>query len=97
VISSLHEAGPLVVLESAALGIPSVGTAVGHIAEWAPEAALGVPVGDAIALAAAIQRLIGNEDLRLQIAREAMGRALAQDADYTALLFQNLYSELTGR
>ena len=46
VISSRHEAGPVVALEAAAVGVPTVGTAVGHIAEWAPDAALAVPVGD---------------------------------------------------
>ena len=96
VISSRHEAGPLVVLESAALGIPSVGTAVGHIAEWAPEAALAVPVGDAAALGAAIQQLSGNEDWRLQIAEQAQRLALVQDADHTSALFESLYAQLVG-
>ncbi len=37
IISSRHEAGPLAVLEAAVKGVPTVGTAVGHIAEWAPQ------------------------------------------------------------
>lgn len=31
VLSSLHEAGPLVLLEAAVAGVPTVGTAVGHL------------------------------------------------------------------
>ena len=46
VVSSRHEAGPLVVLEAAAAGVPTVGTAVGHIAEWSPQAAIAVPCLD---------------------------------------------------
>jgi glycosyltransferase involved in cell wall biosynthesis len=97
VISSRHEAGPLVMLEAAVAGVPTVGTAVGHIADWAPAAALSVPVGDAAQLASAIERLLGDEALRLQIAGEASQRARAQDADYTADRFLRLYGELISR
>ena len=50
VVSSLHEAGPLAMLEAAMLGVPTVGTQVGHVSEWAPDAALAGPTrrcGDA--------------------------------------------------
>src|SRR5262249_18527527 len=57
VVSSRHEAGPVVALEAAVAGVPTVGTAVGHIADFAPEAAVAVPIGDAAALAAAIEAL----------------------------------------
>jgi glycosyltransferase involved in cell wall biosynthesis len=96
VISSRHEAGPLAMLEAAVAGIPTVGTAVGHIAEWAPHAAVSVSVGDWAALAGAIGQLINDEDLRVRIAREALERATREDADYTAKRFQALYSGLTA-
>jgi glycosyltransferase involved in cell wall biosynthesis len=92
--SSRHEAGPLVVLEAAVAGVPTVGTMVGHIAEWAPDAAISVPVGDWASLAAAISHLLGDEDLRMSIAREALKRAVLEDADYTAERFRALYAEL---
>jgi glycosyltransferase involved in cell wall biosynthesis len=95
IVSSRHEAGPLVLLEAAAVGVPTVGTAVGHVAEWAPDASVAVPVGDAASLAAAIQRLLMDEDLRLGIARAAFERATREDADYTAGRFQALYSGLS--
>lgn len=94
VLSSRHETGPLVVLEAAVAGVPAVGTCVGHIAEWAPHAALSVPVGDWAALAAAIGRVLADEDLRMRIANEALGRAVEQDADHTAMCFNRLYASL---
>jgi glycosyltransferase involved in cell wall biosynthesis len=94
IVSSRHEAGPLALLEAAVAGVPTVGTAVGHIAEWAPAAAVAVPVDDWGALAHAVAELLGDEDRRLDIAREALRRALREDADYTATRFQALYSNL---
>jgi glycosyltransferase involved in cell wall biosynthesis len=94
IISSRHEAGPLVVLEAAAVGVPTVGTAVGHVAEWAPSAAVAVPVADPAALARAIIGLLSDEDARLRLAREAWQRARREDADYTARSFEALYSGL---
>lgn len=90
-VSSRHEAGPLVALEAAVAGVPTVGTAVGHLAEWSPDAALAVPVGDAAALAAAVGRLLDDEPLRLRLAHEAQRHACAQDAAYTAACFERLY------
>jgi glycosyltransferase involved in cell wall biosynthesis len=92
--TSRHEAGPLVTLEAAVAGVPTVGTMVGHIAEWAPDAAISVPVGDWARLAAAIQQLLDDENLRMSIAREALKRAMLEDADYTAERFRTLYTRL---
>jgi glycosyltransferase involved in cell wall biosynthesis len=94
VMSSRHEAGPVALLEAAVAGVPAVGTAVGHFAEWAPEAAVSVPAGDAAALAAAIARVLGDDGLRMQLAGAAQQRALAEDADYTARTFEALYARL---
>lgn len=96
VMSSRHEAGPVVMLEAAAVGVPTVGTAVGHIAEWAPQAAVAVPVGDYSTLAVAILDLLNDEDRRLRIAAEAMKRAVSEDAEYTAQRFRALYAGLTA-
>jgi glycosyltransferase involved in cell wall biosynthesis len=94
-LASRHEAGPMVVLEAAVAGVPSVGTAVGHLAEWAPAAARVVPPADPQGLASAAAALLADEGLRLDLARAAQARALAEDADYTARAFQALYAELT--
>jgi glycosyltransferase involved in cell wall biosynthesis len=96
VVSSRHEAGPLVALEAAVAGVPTVGTCVGHLAEWSPTAAIAVDVGDAEALAAAIRGLAVDEELRLRIAEQALQRATAEDADYTAARFLELYSRVSS-
>lgn len=93
VMSSQHEAGPLVLLEAAVAGVPAVGTAVGHFVEWSPSACLAVPVKDWNELANAIREVITNEGLRLQLAREAQRRAMLEDADYTAQALQALYPQ----
>lgn len=94
ILSSRHEAGPLAMLEAAVAGVPTVGTAVGHIREWSPAAALCVPVGDWVRLAQSIGQLLADEDLRLRIAREARNKAVSEDADHTAECFQRLYATL---
>ena len=94
VVSSRHETGPLVVLEAAAAGVPTVGTGVGHIAEWEPTAAVAVPAADPPALARSIARVLADEELRLRLAREALKRATLEDADHTARAFRDIYADL---
>jgi glycosyltransferase involved in cell wall biosynthesis len=93
--SSRHEAGPAVLLEAAVAGVPTVGTRVGHLAEWSADEALAVPPADPGALARAIARLVDDDALRLRVAAAAQRRALQEDADYTARHFMEIYNELT--
>jgi glycosyltransferase involved in cell wall biosynthesis len=95
ILTSRHEAGPLAILEAAVVGVPTVGTAVGHVVEWAPDAAVLVPVGDWEGLAAATRRLLEDEDLRMAIGAEALRRATAESADYTARRFRELHAGLS--
>jgi glycosyltransferase involved in cell wall biosynthesis len=94
ILSSHHEAGPLAMLEAAVAGVPTVGTAVGHIREWSPAGAASVPVGDSARLATTIGQVLKDENMRLRLAREAQRRAVREDADYTAECFQALYATL---
>ena len=93
-VSSRHEAGPLVVLEAAVAGVPTVGTAVGHVREWANDAAICVPVGDDAAFALGVQRLLEDDAERMRLALEAQRRAIVEDADFTARSFERCYSQL---
>ncbi|WP_420009837.1 glycosyltransferase family 4 protein [Xanthomonas sacchari] len=94
VMSSLHEAGPLVLLEAAVAGVPTVGTAVGHLQEWAPSAALAVPVSDWAGLADALRQVLSDDELRLRLAWAAQCRAVREDADCSVRGFTALYQRL---
>ena len=96
-VSSIHEGGPLVMLEAAVAGVPTIGTAVGHIADFEPEAAIAVPVGDSDAMADAIIRLAMDEEERLRLAGAAQERAVREDADATTRSFRRLYEALGAR
>jgi glycosyltransferase involved in cell wall biosynthesis len=58
------EAGPLTALEAMSVGVPFVATEHGGVTEVLGDAGLFVPPGDATALAAAIDRLLTDDDLR---------------------------------
>lgn len=96
-VTSRHEAGPVAVLEAALAGVPTVGTAVGHVADWSPHAALAVPRGDAGALAKAIAMLLDDEETRLTLACAAQRIAVRDDADQSARLFDEIYRRVAER
>lgn len=96
-VSSRHETGPVAVLEAALAGVPTVGTAVGHVAELAPDAAVAVPVGDAAAFAHAIHQLLVDEDRRLACATAAQRRAVAEDAGHTARSLLEIHASTLAR
>jgi glycosyltransferase involved in cell wall biosynthesis len=98
VVSSRHEAAGVVVLEAAVAGLPTVGTRVGYVADWAADdRAVAVPVNDAAALAGAMLSLLRDRRRRDQIASAARDWAVAHDADWTATQFDRMYRALTGR
>jgi len=97
VMASRHEGGPIVLAEAAIAGVPTAGTHVGQIADWAPGAAVTAPVGSSTGLADAISRLMADEALRLRIAASAQRRAVAEDADWSAARIEELYREVASR
>ena len=96
IVTSRHEADPLVAVEAAVAGVPTVGTKVGHLAEWAPLAARVVSPRDSAALAQTIIDLLSDEDERMAIALRAQERALAGHADITTGRYREIYAELSG-
>ena len=95
IVTSRHEADPLVAVEAAVAGVPTVGTNVGHLAEWAPVAARVAPPRDSAALAQAIIEVLADEDLRMALARAAQERALAAHADITTRRYREIYTEMS--
>jgi glycosyltransferase involved in cell wall biosynthesis len=96
-LSSHHESQAVVVGEAAAAGVPTVGTAVGVVAELAPAAAWAAPVGDAAGLAAGALALLRDAAGRARLGRAAQGWARAHDADWTAAQFESIYDDLIQR
>jgi glycosyltransferase involved in cell wall biosynthesis len=96
-LPSYREGFGNVVIEAAAMGLPAVGTRIVGLADAIADGETGilVPVRDAAALAAALDRLLADDALRLAMGRAARERALrlfeagAVDAlvlaEYTAL------------
>jgi glycosyltransferase involved in cell wall biosynthesis len=93
--SSRHEAGGVSVLEAAAAGLPIVGTRVGYVSDWTPNAAVAVPPADPAALAAAIVATLQAPGERARLAEAARQFVTAHDTDWTAAALTDLYTELT--
>jgi glycosyltransferase involved in cell wall biosynthesis len=94
IVSSRHEADPTALLEAAVAGVPTVGTRVGHLLDWAPDAAVVVPPGDADGLADQVDALLADEPRRLALASAAQARAVREDADWTATRVLEIYREI---
>jgi len=99
VLTSLHDAGPVAVLEAAACGVPTVGTDVGHVHDFAaltPPAAVAVADRAPATLADAIADLLSDDPRRAALATAAQQWTTAHDADHTAASFGMLYRRLAA-
>ncbi len=91
---SLDEGFGIPVLEAMAAGAPVVASAGSAIPEVAGEAALLVEPRDAAALAAALERLIADEELRRELADRGRRRAAEFTWERAAAATWNVYAEL---
>jgi len=99
VVSSRHEASSVTTLEASLAGVATVGTPVGHLADWAaldPPGALTVPPQNAEALSDAIIALLRDPARRQRLAVAARSWALTHDADQTAAAFDSLYARVAA-
>ena len=94
IVSSRHEACNVTMLEAACSGVPTVGSAVGHVADWNPDRAVAVPPRDPRALADAIEALLVDAPRRARIAAAARTWTIEHDADRTAAAFESLYARV---
>ena len=97
VLSSRHEAAGVAVLDAAAAGVPTIGTAVGYVADWAPAAAWAVPPADPDALSSAICALLEYPAMREHLSVAAHARAAAFSADDMASAFDDIYHAVAAR
>jgi glycosyltransferase involved in cell wall biosynthesis len=76
-LTSDNEGMPVSLMEAAACGVPVAATAVGGVPELIADGATGllIPPHDAGALAAALERLIGEPELRARLGMAARRRA----------------------
>jgi glycosyltransferase involved in cell wall biosynthesis len=94
VLSSRYESQAVVVLEAAAAGLPTVGTAVGLLPTLSPEAARMVAPGEPTALADAVCTLLLDETTRRALGARAQSFAKAHDVAWTARSFEKSYERL---
>lgn len=92
-----YEPFGLVVLEAALAGCALVLGDIPSLREQWDGAALFVAPGDAVALASALQRLIGDDELRRALAARAHRRAARNDARTMARAYAELYAHLCAR
>jgi glycosyltransferase involved in cell wall biosynthesis len=98
-LPSLYEGSSLAVLEAMAAGIPIVSSAIGGTEELIDDGRSGVlvPPGDAKALAAALRRVLGDEELRESLAARARERVAAGlTREQMASRVTAVYRELLG-
>jgi glycosyltransferase involved in cell wall biosynthesis len=98
--SILYESFSYTCLQAMACGRPVVATTMGGMPEVVVDGEVGllVPPGDPVALAAALQRLVGDARLRRRLGRAGRERAIQQYAHHTVAQ-QNLavYAEVIKR
>ncbi len=92
-LSSRWENFPHVIVEALAVGTPVIASAVGGVPEVVRDGENGllVPAGDPEALAGAIQRLLGDDELRARLAAAAAPSVVSYSAER---LFGQIETEL---
>lgn len=97
VLASRWEGLPVALMEALALGLPLVATAVGGVAETVRDGVDGILVEpeNPTALADALQRVIGDTQLRARLGAAALRRADEFDMARAIAVIEALYDDLT--
>ena len=83
-------------LEAASVGVPSVGTRVGYVDEWSPDAAVAVDDATPHALGDAVHLLLEGEDRRRGLVRGAQARLVEHDAASVAARWESLLNAVVA-
>jgi glycosyltransferase involved in cell wall biosynthesis len=96
ICSSRNEGTPVALIEAGAAGLPVISTDVGGVRSIVEEDFNGiiVPVGDAPALGAALERLGADAELRTRLGSAGRARSTHFDADRLVRDIHDLYKEL---
>jgi glycosyltransferase involved in cell wall biosynthesis len=100
VLPSLREALPIAVIEAMAVRLPVVAARIGGIPEVVEDDGTGclVPPGDVAALAAVLERLVGDPALVARLGAAGQARVQAQfTVEHMVRRVEHLYEELTRR
>lgn len=95
--TSWHEGAGVSVLEAAAADVPVVGTFVGYVADWAPDAAAAIDGAAAATLADAIVSTLASPARRRALAAAAREYVRAHDLTATVAACESCYASLPGR
>ena len=90
---------PVALMEAMAVGTPVVASDLPGLRDAVhgePESGVVVPPGDDRALAAALQRLLRDEDLRERLGRQAAGRAEGYSVDAIGAKYVGLLQDAAG-
>jgi glycosyltransferase involved in cell wall biosynthesis len=98
VLASHHEGLPVTVMEATSLGLAMVTTAVGDMPNFLTDGvdALLVPPGRPDALAHAIERVVGDAELRCRLARGALAHGATFDIARATREIESVYRDLPG-
>jgi glycosyltransferase involved in cell wall biosynthesis len=100
VLPSLREALPIAVIEAMAVRLPVVAARIGGIPEVVEDGGTGclVPPGDVAALAAVLERLVGDPALVARLGAAGQARVQAQfTVEQMVRRVEHLYEELARR
>jgi glycosyltransferase involved in cell wall biosynthesis len=100
VLSTRSEGAPMSILEAMAAGLPVVASAVGGVPELVDDGETGllVPPGDPTVLAAALDRLLADPDLRTRLGAAGRERARTRfDIDVVRRAHLDLYARELAR
>jgi glycosyltransferase involved in cell wall biosynthesis len=96
VLASHYEGLPVAMMEATSVGLPIVTTAVGEVPRFLTDEvdALIVAPGQPRALATAIERMVGDADLRRRLGAAALARSEMFDITRAVARIETIYTEL---